>query len=34
MVNHRPFSVQNVAMAVHFSLLPDKTADRRVDQEP
>ena len=25
-VGHRPFSVQNVAMAVHFSLLPDKTA--------
>ena len=25
---HRPFSVQNVAKAIQFCLLPDKTADR------
>ena len=27
-VGHRPFSVENVPMAVQFSLRSDKTADR------
>ena len=27
-VSHRPFSIQNIAMAVHFSLLPDETAGK------